>query len=382
MTTIVQICPEIGPGSGVGGVAFHLEKEWRARGVRVERFTLEDVIGRGLTARTHVRPGLPGKLLLLFRVVSFSTLGTVLARRRLGSRRDVLTICHNDALFGDVYVNHGIVQAAMRARGGYWWRMARNPLHLFTTARDKLRYAGWAGHGLVVNLVTGEEVVLRRTYPRLAVDTVVIGNGVDVSRFELPSEEVRNSARRRLGISPGDHVLLFVGHEFNRKGLPILLSALERLPLSTHLVVVGGGSDQIATASRSIPREDVRRRVHFVGVQSDPRMYFHAADAFVLPSAYESHALVILESLACGLPVIATATGSAPDLIRQGENGYIIRAEPGEVVRAVTALRAVPADLLRESARATAQKHSWEAVAQTYLEVLEHHFGRAIRNAR
>jgi len=382
MTTIVQICPEIGPGSGVGGVAFHLEKEWRSKGVSVERFTLEDVLGRRLTSLTQVGPGLRGKLLLLFRVVWFSTAGTVMARRRLGRRSDIVTICHNDALFGDVYVNHGIVQAAMKARGGYWWRMARNPLHIFTTIRDRARYAGRAGHRLVVNLVAGEELVLRQTYPRLAVETVVIGNGVDVDRFEVPSEERRSTARRRLGLQPDDYALLFVGHEFDRKGLPVILKALEDLPDSTHLVVVGGGPDQIDPASRSIASVAIRDRVHFVGVQRDPRDYFHAADAFVLPSAYESHALVILEALASGLPVIATRTGSAPDVIRQGKNGSIIRAEARDVSEAVKALRAVPSEDLRTAARATAEAHSWEQVAQTYLDMLTDRFDASFPEAR
>ena len=66
----------------------------------------------------------------------FSTVGTHRARAYLRRHPDELSICHNDALAGDVYVNHGIVQAAMRARGHYWLRMVRNPLHLFTTARD------------------------------------------------------------------------------------------------------------------------------------------------------------------------------------------------------------------------------------------------------
>src|SRR5512139_3491283 len=112
MTTIVQICPEIAPGSGVGGVAYHLEKEWKAQGVTVERFTLEDVFGSWIP---RLGGGLAGKLALLVRVLWFSTAGTLLARRKIRGRSDVISVCHNDAMVGDIYVNHGIVQAAMRA---------------------------------------------------------------------------------------------------------------------------------------------------------------------------------------------------------------------------------------------------------------------------
>src|SRR5512133_3338950 len=116
MTVIVQICPEIGPGSGVAGVAYNLEREWQRLGVQTERFTLTEARGGWLP---QPGPGIRGRLVLLARVVWFSTVGTLLARRYLRSRPGALSICHNDALAGDVYVNHGVVQAAMRARGAY-----------------------------------------------------------------------------------------------------------------------------------------------------------------------------------------------------------------------------------------------------------------------
>lgn len=372
MTTIVQICPEIAPGSGVGGVAYHLEKEWQSRGVVVERFTLEDVFGSWIP---RLSGGVTGKIALLIRVLWFSTAGTIIARRKLRARPDVLSICHNDAMVGDIYVNHGIVQAAMRARGGYWWRMARNPLHLFTAWRDRMRYSGCAGHRLVINLVAGEEDVLRRTYRSLSVPTVVIGNGVDVEQFNVPSSAERGAERRRLGVAGDEQVLLFVGHEFDRKGLRVVIDALESLPPTTHLVVVGGTNEMIQTASQPLEARGLGARVHFVGAQPDPRPYFHAADVFVLPSAYESHALVILEALACGVPVVATPTGSAPDVLRDGVNGYVVRADPAEMADRIRRLRNKPRLELQKQARATAEQHSWARVAQGYLGVMSDRLG-------
>lgn len=367
MTTIVQICPEIAPGSGVGGVAYHLEKEWKAQGVTVERFTLEDVFGSWIP---RLSGGLAGKLALLVRVLWFSTAGTLLARQKIRGRSDVISVCHNDAMVGDIYVNHGIVQAAMRARGGYWWRMARNPLHLFTAWRDRMRYSGRAGHRLVVNLVAGEEQVLRRTYRSLSVPTVVIGNGVDVERFTVPTSAERDAERRRLGVTGDDQVLLFVGHEFDRKGLRVVIDALDRLPPETHLVVVGGTHEMIQNASQPLHARGLGGRVHFVGAQPDPRPYFRAADVFVLPSAYESHALVILEALACGVPVVATPTGSAPDVLRDGVNGYVVEADAGEMADRIRRLRDRPRLELQKEARTTAEQHSWARVAQNYLDVM------------
>ena len=121
MRTIVQVAPEIGPGTGVGAVAFHLEREWTRQGHRVLRYTLRD---SGAAFIPGARGGVSGRLALLARVVWFSTLGTARARRFLQGHPGAVSICHNDALLGDVYVNHGLVQAAMRSRGHYALRTA------------------------------------------------------------------------------------------------------------------------------------------------------------------------------------------------------------------------------------------------------------------
>jgi UDP-glucose:(heptosyl)LPS alpha-1,3-glucosyltransferase len=378
MTTIVQICPEIGPGSGVGAVAHHLEQEWAARGIRVERFTLEHARGSWLPAP---RGGVAGKLTLLARVAWFSFVGTALARRRLRGRADVVSICHNDALAGDIYVNHGIVQAAMRARGGYWWRMLRNPLHLVTTVRDSARYAGAAGHRVVVNLVASEELALREAYPRLRVPTVVIGNGVDVERFAVPTEDDRSRARGALGFTPDDLVLLFVGHEYDRKGLHHAIDALDHLPASTHLLVVGGTEGMVRHTAASLGARGLTTRVHLVGSDPDPRRYFHAADAFVFPTAYESYGLVVLEALACGVPVVATATGCVPDVVVDGDNGFVASADGQEIAEKVLALAARPLSDRQVSARRSAEAHSWSSVADQYLDLMRDRLGASFGGA-
>ncbi len=140
---IVQIAPEIEPGSGVAGVAYELERQFRAAGVEVERFTLADS-GR------RAPHGSAGRLTRAVNVVWFSTIGTVRARRFLASRPDAVSICHNDVLAGDIYVNHGLLRASLRARGHYVWRMLRNPLHVFTSVRDQFRYRGMTHRAVVV----------------------------------------------------------------------------------------------------------------------------------------------------------------------------------------------------------------------------------------
>lgn len=360
---LVQIAPEIRAGSGVEGVAHHLEQEFRAAGADVERFTLREAGGGWLPLPPG---GLARHALTALRVVWFSTVGTVRARTFLARRPDAVAICHNDVLAGDVYVNHGILRVAMRARGHHLWRMVRNPLHLFTTARDRVRYASHT-HRVVVNLTATEERLLRATYPGLRPRTVVIPNGVDVVRFHPPTAPERAAARSACGAAEGETVAVFVGHEFARKGLPLALEAL-RLAPTARLLVVGGTPAMVADAQRRAGALGVADRTRFVGRQDDPVPFLHAGDVFVLPSAYEANALVVLEALACGLPVISTRVGFAPDILVDGQNGYLVDADAAAVARRLADV-AADGGALRRNARETAERHSWTEVARHYLDL-------------
>jgi glycosyltransferase involved in cell wall biosynthesis len=388
---ILQIAPEIAPGSGVGGVAHHLESAWARAGVTTDRFTMTEARGDWLP---QPGPGVRGKLALIARVVWFSTVGTVLARRAIaragrapGSPATV-AICHNDVLAGDVYVNHGILRVAMQARGRSTWRMVRNPLHLFTSARDAVRYRGRT-HRVVVNLTGAERDALRRTYPHLVPRAVVIGNGVDTSRFQPPSDEVRREARSRLGVPEDALHVVFVGHEFDRKGLPLVLEAVARAgrgaagavpaagshPLDqAHVSVVGGTEDMLVAVRRDVGRLGLAGRVHLAGQVPDPLPWLHAADVLVLPSAYEANALVVLEALACGVPVVATPVGYAPEVIDDGVNGHLVERTAAGVRRGLESLaERTPEETVAMSraARSSAEQHDWDRVAATYLRLAE-----------
>lgn len=358
---IVQIAPDVAPGSGVAGVAYEIERALMASGAQVSRFTRHEA-GLGAAHPSRSRLG------HAWDVVLFSTVGTRRARAFLAARPGAISICHNDALVGDVYVNHGLLQAAMRARGHYVWRMARNPLHLFTAARDRIRYRG-SYHRLIVALTGREASLLTETYSFVRPPIEVIPNGVDIERFRVPSAAERLSARGSLGLDADSWVAVFIGHEFDRKGLPLALDAVSRTP-GVHLLVVGGTPRMIERARTTAERVGVADRVTFVGTRTDVISPLWAADALVLPSAYEANALVVLEALACGVPVIATAVGAAAEVITDGETGYIITRDVDDLADRLALLRAAPAQSLGTACRATAESRSWGAVSARYLEVI------------
>ncbi|BDZ64519.1 hypothetical protein GCM10025877_14570 [Agromyces mangrovi Wang et al. 2018] len=367
---IVQIAPTIEPGSGVAGVAFNLEREFRAAGVQVERFTAADA-GRTLRGAGG-GPPIVTHLERARNVVWFSTVGTRRARRFLAERPDAISICHNDVIAGDVYVNHGLLQAAMRARGHFAWRMVRNPVHLYTALRDRVRYRG-RRHRAVVALTSHEAELLVDEYGRVRAPIHVIPNGVDLDRFRPPTDAERATARAEIDVADGRTLAVFVGHEFERKGLPIAIDALGGAP-DVSLLVVGGTNDMIRRARAHARRYGVADRVHFVGTHADPVPFFWAADLLVLPSAYEANALVVLEALACGLPVVSTRVGFAPDILVDGENGFLVERDPASVAARLDALDRLGAavtDAWRQRARRTAERYSWPEVARQYLSLVE-----------
>jgi len=370
MTRIVQVVPFIGPGSGVAGVAWNLEQQFRALGATVERYTFDDA--RRREAGRWPTSQLGARLARGWRIVWFSTVGTSRARRFIADRPDAIVICHNNVMAGDVYVNHGIVLASMRARGQSAWRMVRNPFHIFTHVRDRVRYRGRT-HRAVVALSEAEAAELVATYGRVRPRIVVIPNGVDLEKFRPPSDEERRTARSALGLGDEERVAVFVGHEFDRKGLSFAIGGLQHAE-DVLLLIIGGSDDIIAAANAEAQALGVGNRVLFLGPRYGLRSFLAASDMFVLPSAYEANALVVLEALASGLPVVTTRVGFAPEIIVDGVNGFLVDRDArqvGDRLEQLAALDDAALGAFRRRARESVEPYAWPAIARRYLDLAE-----------
>lgn len=370
MTRIVQIVPFIGPGTGVAGVAYHLERELRSLGATVERFTFYDAQRRPemrwpkSTIASRIHGG--------WRMIWFSTIGTRRARQYLAGRPDAITITHNNVMIGDVYVNHGLLLASMRARGRSFWGIYRNPVHVFIYLRDRIRYRGRA-HRVVVCLSETDAASLRSTYGPVRPSIAVIPNGVELERFRPPTPEERLAARTELKLGTEERVAVFVGHEFSRKGLSFAIEGLVHAP-SVLLLIIGGSDDIIADAYAAATELGVGDRVLFLGPRHNPVPFLHAADFFVLPSAYEANALVVLEALAAGLPVVATPVGFAPEVVVDGVNGFLVERDGravGERMEQLATLDDTEFAAWGRRARESAEPYDWRGIARRYLELAE-----------
>jgi UDP-glucose:(heptosyl)LPS alpha-1,3-glucosyltransferase len=154
----------------------------------------------------------------------------------------------------------------------------------------------------------------------------VIHNAIDPARFVASDRpRVRAEERRQWGVGPGDVVAAFVAMNYRLKGLEPLLHALAGTPAALKLVVAG--SPKVGPWRRLAGRLGVSERVVFVGPAADVRRVYFAADFHVHPTFYDPCSGVVIEAMACGLPVITSRFNGAAELMRPPAEGFVL-ADP------------------------------------------------------
>ncbi len=214
----------------------------------------------------------------------------------------------------------------------------------------------------------------------------VIPCGVNLNLFKPTQKE---AARQVLGMN-GDKVILFVGRIEPLKGIDRLLMAmsyLKKWPRLKLIIIGGDGSSRLELARlKALVQElNIESSVSFPGSVPQERLplFYSAADACVVPSHYESFCLVILESLSCGTPVVATSVGAASSLIRQGESGYLVadNTPPNLAQKIERLLSAKNGSGHASSIRKSVVRFDWpviaQAVAREYAAVLNGHYASA-----
>jgi len=193
-------------------------------------------------------------------------------------------------------------------------------------------------------------------FPAERVD--VIHNGISLR--PLPSDADRRRARRSLGIAPDAFVVATVARLDPVKDLLTLLDAFanvrRKLP-TARLVVIGDGPERARLAERA-SHHDLAAGVQMVGFRQDVRALLPAADVYASSSISEGISITILEAMAAGVPVIATAVGGTPEILSD-EAGVLVRSrDPRQLADAMLALAA---DFRRRAALAAAGRRRLEA---------------------
>ncbi|HTM44833.1 MAG TPA: glycosyltransferase [Polyangiaceae bacterium] len=163
----------------------------------------------------------------------------------------------------------------------------------------------------------------------------VIPNGID-TRLYTPNPAARQRVRRELRIPENAWVVGTVGRLAREKDQGLLIQAMANL-FSEHnrLLIVGAGSERDALMTQAKVNGN-EQFVHFLGERRDIPDVLTAFDVFALPSRMEGLPLVLLEAMATGIPVLATAVGGIPDLVKHEETGFLI--PPGDTLALNTSL--------------------------------------------
>ncbi len=190
----------------------------------------------------------------------------------------------------------------------------------------------------------------------------VIENGIDLGRFR-PDAADRIRVRRELGIAEDAVVIGTVSRLVALKNVAGLIRAVATLP--AQLVIVGDGPERAALEALGV------KNVRFLGQREDVARLLRSFDVFALFSRTEGHPLVVLEAMATGLPVVATAVGGIPGIIDEGETGFLV--PPDDEVALTRALAPLLADRGRLAVMGTRactvarDRYSAERMVDDYL---------------
>ena len=208
----------------------------------------------------------------------------------------------------------------------------------------------------------------------------VLRNGVDLDRFTSLDREM---LRAKLGL--GGAVWLAVGNLVELKGVHVTLAALAKV--ADAILLIAGQGPEEARLRRLVDRLDISSRVRFLGTIPHARLceYYNAADALVLASSREGMPNVVLESLACGTPVVAAPFDGVTELLDVPEAGEIASERSAEAIASAW-LRLRERAPTRAATRSVAERLGWQPVVEAqcalYEEVLSAASGCAGSGAR
>lgn len=217
-------------------------------------------------------------------------------------------------------------------------------------------------------------------YPHVkAEDVPVILPGVGTPNLSLTQDE----ARALLGLPADKKIILFVGNDYARKGLPALLAAMPALQANTHLACVGAVM-QIPKFQLKAAELGLTERVHFVGALTDMSLAYRAADMLVHPTLEDSFAMVVLEAMSYGLPVIvSTAQYCGISQFLKHEADALLVQDPQDASDIGACIkRILTHDTLRQALSDAgfrfAAQHQWQQAIDAYVQIYSVAAGSAI----
>jgi glycosyltransferase involved in cell wall biosynthesis len=237
-----------------------------------------------------------------------------------------------------VHTVHSLAQHEVGVRIGAWVRI--------------LAFRYRIGHVVPVAVAEDVRTTIRQLYGYL--DAPLIPNGIPTDEY-APDPNRRRRWRERHGLEPEAIVLTHVGRFAPPKNHALLIEAFAQVRTHTplYLLLVGGGELEDAVRQQ-VAGLGLQERVRFLGVRADVPAILNASDLFVLSSRWEGNPLSVMEAMAAGLPVVSTAVGGVPELVREGETGLLVPS--GDAAALARALQALVDDPARREAMGKAAR--------------------------
>jgi len=293
-------------------------------------------------------------------------------RRQLERSIFHLVHSHERIFAADIYTLHGVPHR-------YWVHQVRKKrMSLYDTAtawvEKKLVYQGNCQKFIAVSDLT--KSIFLEEYPLPPDRVIVIHPGVDLDPFALENKEtLRRSIRGEWSIDVMEPLILFASMNFEIKGLDDILLSLARLKVQNHkfkLIVAGKGNIK---KYRKLGKEaGLSDRIIYTGQLSKEKLnqLYLASDLYIMLSKFDTFGMVVLEAMAAGLQVVISSRVGAKDLVREGENGFVID-RPADHACTAEKIKALLNENIRRpmaaAALLTASQNSWHAAADKYRAV-------------
>jgi glycosyltransferase involved in cell wall biosynthesis len=288
---------------------------------------------------------------------------------------------HENTWHGQVQTVHVLPIQYNLFHGRTGWRLALRWLKVITSPR-LLTYIGLERSRYRLNsprtIVTTSkslQTIMAQTYPAAVSAMQVVTPGV----AEVPgltSDADRGAQRKRLGLPGQGRCVLFVANDFKRKGLPALLQAMRDLPSDVYLVVVGN-DEHLAQFKNQIQTDHLEHRVFFLAALQEIGVAYRAADCLAHPTLEDTFAMVVLEAMAHGLPVVMSGEKycGIAGLLNEGKNALLLEnpRDSDALTLALTRVIGEPQLYMQLSQAGLdfAREHLWTDAAQKMAAIYE-----------
>jgi glycosyltransferase involved in cell wall biosynthesis len=274
----------------------------------------------------------------------------------------VLPVWHN--LFRKVAGNTGAVKRALR-----WLKVVTSPrLLTYLTLESKRFTLPEASTRRIMVTSPSLHAVMAATFPKAKQAVTTLVPGVDLPQ-RVPTPDEKKDARSRLGLGRDGACLLFVGNDFEKKGLRTAIFALSalisRATLTDPVTLMVVGKDARQSDFQALADDlGVGARLVFMGAKPDVSPYYRAADVLVHPTREDTFAMVVLEAMAHGVPVVVSGPAycGIAELLQDGVDSIVLpQPDSKALTHALTRLLQTPSlrATLSVQARTFAEQHAW-----------------------